>query len=72
VGSETERLEIALRENMVTDEVRDIGLGAISEDRLARAIEQIALTYDFQQDPPGPGDVFDDSYLPPQEERQVD
>jgi NitT/TauT family transport system substrate-binding protein len=29
VDSETERLEIALRENMVTDEVRDIGLGAI-------------------------------------------
>jgi NitT/TauT family transport system substrate-binding protein len=39
---------------------------------LARAIEQIALTYDFQQDPPEPGDVFDDSYLPPEEERQVD
>ncbi len=72
LASETERLEIALRENMVTDEVREIGLGDIREDRLARAIEQIALTYDFQQEPPEPGDVFDDSYLPPEEERQVD
>ncbi len=72
LASETERLEIALRDNMVTDEVREHGLGAIDEDRLATAIEQIALTYEFQNEAPEPGDIFDASYLPPEEERQID
>jgi NitT/TauT family transport system substrate-binding protein len=72
LDSETERLEIALRDNMVTDEVRQHGLGAIDEDRLATAIEQIALTYEFQNEAPEPGDIFDASYLPPQEERRID
>jgi NitT/TauT family transport system substrate-binding protein len=72
LDSETERLEIALRDNMVTDEVREHGLGAIDEDRLATAIEQIALTYEFQNEAPEPGHIFDSSYLPPAEERRID
>jgi NitT/TauT family transport system substrate-binding protein len=70
--SETERLEIALRDNMITEEVRRIGLGAIDEERMSSAIEQIALTYEFQNKMPAPADVFDDSYLPPEEERRLD
>lgn len=69
VDSETERLEIAIRDNMLTDEVRVIGFGAIDEARLAEAIEQIGLTYEFENDPPAPGDVFDASYLPALEDR---
>jgi NitT/TauT family transport system substrate-binding protein len=67
VDSETERLGIAIRDNILTDEVRANGFGTIDEGRLASAIEQIALTYEFQNAMPAPGDVFDASYLPPAE-----
>jgi NitT/TauT family transport system substrate-binding protein len=72
VDSETERLGIAIRDNILTDEVRANGFGTIDEARLASAIEQIALTYAFQNDMPAPGDVFDASYLPPADLLAVD
>ncbi len=69
---ELERLEMALEDNIVTDEVRERGFGDVEAERFDRAVEQIALTYDFQNERPSREDIFDDSFLPPQEERMLE
>ncbi|MGB9060038.1 MAG: hypothetical protein WCC50_16125 [Pseudolabrys sp.] len=61
---ELERLNMAIRENIVTPEVKANGYGDIDRDRFARAIEQIALAYKFKAPKPKPEDVFDSSFLP--------
>ncbi|HMF21661.1 MAG TPA: ABC transporter substrate-binding protein [Pseudolabrys sp.] len=61
---ELDRLTMAIRENIVTPEVRTDGYGGIDEERFARAIEQIALTHKFKAAKPKPGDIFDPSFLP--------
>jgi NitT/TauT family transport system substrate-binding protein len=60
---ELERLTMAIRENIVTPEVKENGYGGIDADRFARAIEQTALTYKFKTKPKL-DDVFDSSFLP--------
>lgn len=67
---ELERLTMAIRENIVTSEVRANGYGAIDEGRLARAIEQIAQTYKFKAGKPKPADIFDASFLPTSRDRR--
>ena len=49
---ELERLRMALKDNMVTDEVKRIGYGAVDPARLEKAIEQIGLTYEFKNPKP--------------------
>ena len=61
---ELERLKMAIRENIVTPEVKANGYGGIDNARFAQAIEQIALTYKFKAAKPKPEDIFDPSYLP--------
>jgi NitT/TauT family transport system substrate-binding protein len=61
---EVERLTMAIRDNIVTPEVKANGFGAIDSARFARAIDQIALTYKFKAAKPKPEDIFDASYLP--------
>ena len=68
---ELERLTMAIRDNIVTPEVKANGYGGIDSARLARAIDQIALTYKFKGDKPKPDDIFDASYLPPAASRKV-
>jgi NitT/TauT family transport system substrate-binding protein len=60
---ELERLNMAIRENIITPEVKANGYGSIDEGRFARAIEQIALTHKFKAKPK-PDDIFDSSFLP--------
>nr|WP_245243102.1 ABC transporter substrate-binding protein [Pararhodobacter sp. SW119] len=60
---ELERLEIALRDNILTDWVRENGLGNIDADRFALSLEQIAMTYEFQTEPDA-SRYFTDAYLP--------
>ncbi len=60
---ELERLEIALRENIVTDWVMENGLGNIDADRFVRSIEQIKETYEFQTEPEA-ARYFTNAYLP--------
>ncbi|MBV9346483.1 MAG: ABC transporter substrate-binding protein [Pseudolabrys sp.] len=62
--AELERLKIALRDNIVTDEVKKNGWGAVDQARFTGAIDQIALTYKFKGDKPKPADIFDASFLP--------
>jgi NitT/TauT family transport system substrate-binding protein len=68
---ELERLHIALKENILTPEVRANGYGAVDDARMEKAIDQIALTYKFKNPKPKSGDVFDASFLPPAADRKV-
>jgi NitT/TauT family transport system substrate-binding protein len=68
---ELERLRMALKDNMLTPEVKANGFGAIETERLDKSIEQIALTYDFKNARPKAADIFDASFLPPAAERKV-
>jgi NitT/TauT family transport system substrate-binding protein len=68
---EIERLKIAIRDNIVTPEVKANGYGGIDNARFAHAIDQIALTYKFKTAKPKPEDIFDASYLPPAADRKA-
>jgi NitT/TauT family transport system substrate-binding protein len=59
---ELERLRIVIRENILTEEVRRIGLGAVDAQRLARAIQEVELKSGQRVTPEA---LFDDSFLPP-------
>jgi NitT/TauT family transport system substrate-binding protein len=67
---ELERLRMAIRDNIVTPEVRANGFGAIDRVRLDEAINQIALTYAYKAKPK-PEEIFDASFLPPAAELRV-
>jgi NitT/TauT family transport system substrate-binding protein len=67
---ELERLRMAIRDNIVTAEVRANGLGAVEVERLQAAIDQIGTAYPFKSKPK-PDDVFDPTFLPPLAERRV-
>jgi NitT/TauT family transport system substrate-binding protein len=60
---ELERLQMALDQNIVTDEVLANGLGDVQMDRLEKSIDQIADTYTFTNRPAA-ADIFDASFLP--------
>jgi NitT/TauT family transport system substrate-binding protein len=66
---ELERLQMALKDNILTPEVKAIGFGNIVPARLDAAIDQIALTYNFKAAKPKAGDIFDPSFLPPNSDR---
>jgi hypothetical protein len=65
---ELERLKMAIRDNIVTTEVKANGFGAVDTERLDRAIDQIATTYEFRSKPKAT-DVFDGAFLPSVAER---
>ncbi|EAR10727.1 ABC transporter substrate-binding protein [Reinekea blandensis] len=63
VALETRRLNLALRDNILTDYVSENGLGNVDSARFAKALEQIAITYDFNSSPSMEA-IFTDAYLP--------
>jgi NitT/TauT family transport system substrate-binding protein len=67
---ELERLRMALRDNVLTAEVKAHGYGAVDPKRLGESIEQIALTYEFKDKAKAVG-VFDASFLPPASDRKA-
>ncbi len=68
---ELERLEMAISQNMITDEVRANGFGGVDMARLEASMAQIAQTYDFTAMPKAE-DIFDPSFLPAAELRAVE
>jgi NitT/TauT family transport system substrate-binding protein len=68
---ELERLNMALRDNILTPEARAEGLGGVDGARFDKAIDQIALTYAFKARPRS-GDIFDSTSLPPAADRVMD
>jgi NitT/TauT family transport system substrate-binding protein len=67
---ELERLRMAIRENIVTPEVKANGLGGVDAGRLANAIDQIGLIYRFKAKLDS-SSIFDPTFLPPPPERKV-
>lgn len=70
-ATELERLKMALDQNIVTDEVKANGLGAVDPARLSKAIDQIGLTFEFAAKPTAEA-AFDASFLPEAAERAVE
>ncbi|SMY10018.1 ABC transporter substrate-binding protein [Flavimaricola marinus] len=60
---ETERLQMAIDANVLTDFVVENGIGSIDADRMASAIEQTKSVYEFQAEPDA-SLYFDPSFLP--------
>jgi NitT/TauT family transport system substrate-binding protein len=67
---ELDRLKMSLRDNFVTPWVKANGFGGVDMARLAKSIDQIALTYDFKNRPKA-GDIFTSQYLPPAADRKL-
>ena len=67
---ELERLNMAIKDNIMTDEVKKNGFGAVELDRLDASIDQIALTFTFKAKPKG-SDIFDASFLPAADARKA-
>jgi NitT/TauT family transport system substrate-binding protein len=67
---ELERLRMAIKDNIVTSEVRANGLGGVEASRLDESIDQIGLVYTFKTKPKA-DDIFDASFLPPADERKM-
>ena len=67
---ELERLNMALRDNFITAEVKANGYGAIDTARFDKAIAQIGLTYKFKAAAPQAADIFDATFLPSAAERK--
>ena len=67
---ELDRLKMAIRDNFVTPWVKTNGYGGVDMARMEKSIEQIGLTYTFQNKPKA-GDIFDASFLAPAAERMV-
>ena len=63
VELEERRLQLAIDGNVLTDYVAENGMGGIDADRFATALEQLTLTYEFQN-PQDPALYFTDAYLP--------
>ena len=62
---ELDRLNMALKDNFITPDVKEKGFGLIDPARFDKSVEQIALTYNFKNAKPKVSDVFDASFLPP-------
>lgn len=60
---ETERLELAIADNVLTDWVKANGMGGIDAARMAEAIEQTKSVYSFVN-PPNAAAYFDATWLP--------
>ncbi|MFT6224385.1 MAG: NitT/TauT family transport system substrate-binding protein [Paracoccaceae bacterium] len=63
VALEARRLELAINANVITDYTLANGMGGIDDARMAKALEQIAETYEFQNAPDA-AMYFDKSFLP--------
>lgn len=67
---ERERLQLVLRGSVITPEVEKNGFGGVDYARLARAIDQIAISFKFTNRP-RPTEIFTDEYLPPRAVRNL-
>jgi NitT/TauT family transport system substrate-binding protein len=61
---ELERLRTVIHDNILTGEVKRIGIGGIDSARFERSIDQIGEDFKFAKRPQA-SDIFDDAFLPP-------
>ena len=67
---EKERLLLALRSNVLTQEVARDGFGGVRGERMARAIDMLAEAFSLSSKPKW-YEVFTDRYLPPKKDRML-
>ena len=67
---EARRLQLAIEANVMTDYVMANGMGGVDAGRMATALEQMAMVYEFQTEPDA-SLYFTDAYLPPAEARVI-
>lgn len=67
---ERDRWVMTVENNILTEETAEKGFGGIDPERFERALEQIDLTFDFQNRP-SLDDVFTDAFLPPLDDRRL-
>jgi NitT/TauT family transport system substrate-binding protein len=65
---ELERLQLGLRELILTPEARSVGLGDVETARFERAIRNVSQSFELTR-PPGKGEVFSRAFLPPMAQR---
>jgi len=70
-ATELKRLQLAIQANIVNDEVRRNGLGAIDPARMQRAIDQVVQSFELAGKPTV-AQVFNAEYLPPLAQRKLD
>lgn len=69
-ATEKLRFDFALRTHFITEETDASGLGAIDPERMAAAIDILVDIYDLPRTPEV-SEIFDSSFLPPLEDRQL-
>jgi NitT/TauT family transport system substrate-binding protein len=67
---ELARLRAVIGDNILTEEVKRIGIGGIDPSRFARSVEQLAEDVKFRAKPAAT-DIFDDSFLPASNARLI-
>ncbi|SDZ19108.1 NitT/TauT family transport system substrate-binding protein [Jannaschia faecimaris] len=67
---EERRLQLSIDANVLTPYVMENGLGGIDADRMASAIEQTKMVYEFQTEPDA-ALYFTDAYLPAASDRML-
>lgn len=67
---EAKRLQLALDANILTDYVKENGIGDIDDARMKKALEQLAITYEFKGEPDA-SLYFTDAYLPDASVRKI-
>ncbi len=65
---ELERLMLAIEGNVLTDDVKADGMGPIKKDRMAKAIQQLAVAFKLPQ-VPAVEDIFTDAAMPEKADR---
>lgn len=68
---ETKRLELSIKGNVLTDYVKEHGIGGIDDARFAKAIAQMKTVYKFSTEPDAKL-YFDASYLPTDGSLKID
>lgn len=68
--TETERLNIGMRQLIATPEARNVGMGDVDTARFERAIKQVNDTFALTRQP-GMAEVFTRSFLPARGERNI-
>ncbi len=66
--AERKRLDYAMTHLIVSDESRELGIGAVDTDRLTKSIGTIVDLYGLERTPSA-DEVFTDRFLPPRDQR---
>jgi len=63
------RLELVIKNAIMTDRVRRDGLSTVDPDRMKQTIEMVAKTFNIPA--PDPASIYRPDYLPPRAELQL-